>query len=716
MTFSQDSTININTKEYIQSLTSKAHIAYSNTQYQKSITYYKELVLYLSYIKQTKEITKKLKETRKKVLIVYKSFLNEEFKEKKTELNQIENAITIAKQAAEFFPNNLTIKNYIPIFEKQKKQILRNLDSIHQQSSINQKNKDEIKFLLKKAKLFYAQKRYFEARNTIRIIYSLNPTNSSAIALENLILKKYNKFAQRRFDDLAINKVPFVRKRKIFTHEKSIRNKIKRTSTILDKKIYIKFNNDSLEEAIKKLSLKENLNITTKLNKKILTKIFFNFQDKSIEDILNAISFITDTTYRTNNDRVIFYDKEQFFDELITKKFTYSEEIFEILDKKSNFDSEFRKFLKQFGLKNTEGSIYKYNPTTRVIEIKDSKKNIEIISSLLANLNKETNQVSIKTQFIEITENLLKDISFLWDLNLDNANKINNVSNVNLVNSTAIPSVNNRNITQSISSGDFINPNNPDINARTRDVQTSTARFDLSKLINFGKLSGAKLQLLTRLVNQNQNTKIIFSPKVVTSSGEEAEIKIVEERFLPQSWSRPNPNVTSTRGQIALPNPLLGTEPEELGIVFRITPTISDDIQSINMEIGLFLRELLGFQDYTPDAQNAANVFRIESDQVVSSQAIGLTIVMPIISNRSLETILSLKDGDTTTIGSLTNEIETGRKNTNPILSKIPLIGRFFKSDASSRVSTNLIINLSAEIVDSSGLPIKSKNYNIPTY
>ena len=90
---------------------------------------------------------------------------------------------------------------------------------------------------------------------------------------------------------------------------------------------------------------------------------------------------------------------------------------------------------------------------------------------------------------------------------------------------------------------------------------------------------------------------------------------------------------------------------------------------------------------------------------------------MPKISIRSLESTVSMWDGETISLGGFISEREVKFEDKNPILSKIPLIGNLFKNKSSKKVKYYLIIVMTASIVDSTGLAVRNtQNQFIPSY
>ena len=80
---------------------------------------------------------------------------------------------------------------------------------------------------------------------------------------------------------------------------------------------------------------------------------------------------------------------------------------------------------------------------------------------------------------------------------------------------------------------------------------------------------------------------------------------------------------------------------------------------------------------------------------------------MPVFSKRSVNTSLTIYDGYTVAVGGLMREDVQNVEDKVPILGDIPLIGRLFQTKAENRIKSNLIIFVTAQIIDATGRPLR---------
>ena len=83
---------------------------------------------------------------------------------------------------------------------------------------------------------------------------------------------------------------------------------------------------------------------------------------------------------------------------------------------------------------------------------------------------------------------------------------------------------------------------------------------------------------------------------------------------------------------------------------------------------------------------------------------------MPILSSRSIDTRVKIWDGETVILGGLTQETVITVDDKIPGLGDIPLLGFLFKNEGESHAKQNLLIFVSARLVNNAGLPIRENN------
>ena len=79
---------------------------------------------------------------------------------------------------------------------------------------------------------------------------------------------------------------------------------------------------------------------------------------------------------------------------------------------------------------------------------------------------------------------------------------------------------------------------------------------------------------------------------------------------------------------------------------------------------------------------------------------------MPVFTSRNVTTSIVIWDGQTVVMGGLIREELTTIKDKIPLLGDIPLLGRLFRSEGQYSRKKNLLIFVTARLVDPAGRPI----------
>ena len=166
----------------------------------------------------------------------------------------------------------------------------------------------------------------------------------------------------------------------------------------------------------------------------------------------------------------------------------------------------------------------------------------------------------------------------------------------------------------------------------------------------------------------NSRVSVLSTPRLVTTSGNAASIQVGSQVPIVTTQQ------TAPTGQVGgTSNILQDVQYRSTGISLNIKPTI-----------------------------NSSRRVELMISQEVSSAAVNdvSDIDSPIIQQRSIQTTLSLGDGETALLGGLIQENATSGNSGVPYLKDIPIIGSLFKNQSNNLTRTELIIILTPYIID----------------
>jgi general secretion pathway protein D len=142
-------------------------------------------------------------------------------------------------------------------------------------------------------------------------------------------------------------------------------------------------------------------------------------------------------------------------------------------------------------------------------------------------------------------------------------------------------------------------------------------------------------------------------------------------------------------------------------VTLEIEPTIGENDFVIDLRFLPEIVEFEGFINYgSPILSPSTDIFGNAVNSVITENR----IEMPVFSKRSVNTSLTIYDGYTVAVGGLMREDIQTVEDRVPILGDIPLIGRLFQSKGENRIKSNLIIFVTAQIIDATGRPLRGND------
>ena len=138
-------------------------------------------------------------------------------------------------------------------------------------------------------------------------------------------------------------------------------------------------------------------------------------------------------------------------------------------------------------------------------------------------------------------------------------------------------------------------------------------------------------------------------------------------------WPIPNFQFNNDTGQWEISNFVY----KDIGIVLKVKPHVNED-EYINMRVVPEVSDILSFTTFG-GATNAQ---------------------LPVISTRTAETDVLIRNGQTLAIGGLMREDESAAVTKLPLLGEIPYVGPYLFSNSTKRIrNSNILIFVTANVV-----------------
>jgi general secretion pathway protein D len=145
------------------------------------------------------------------------------------------------------------------------------------------------------------------------------------------------------------------------------------------------------------------------------------------------------------------------------------------------------------------------------------------------------------------------------------------------------------------------------------------------------------------------------------------------------------------------------------GITLEVVPTLGPDNYTIELELAPRVIEFDGFINYGSPINatvQAQGIYSLVAPTSKTFEATANTINQPVFSVREVTTQVSVYDGQTVVMGGLMREDVQKVEDKVPLLGDIPLAGRLFRSSADQHTKRNLIMFVTAGLLDPAGQPV----------
>jgi general secretion pathway protein D len=347
----------------------------------------------------------------------------------------------------------------------------------------------------------------------------------------------------------------------------------------------------------------------------------------------------------------------------------------------------------------TNSSIF-YNDRTSIIVVHNTVENLEDFERILATFNAIPPQVEIEAKFVEISQNDLDELGFDWQVGtkqLGSFDATGGNGTGSFPPGSGAPG--SFDVTPGLRDSTAIQGNAVDALLAGAGFGAVNSGADQIGTIR-GILTNPQFQVVIKALSQKQSADVLSSPRVTTISGAQAQIRVAQEFIYPTTFS----TATIQQGQAA--NGFVGTTQPTIvpstpsafatrpvGVVFNVTPFVGADGNTISLTLIPQVTDFLGFINY-------GNVINLGTVTTAND------IKQPLFSTRDLITSVVIWDGQTVVLGGLITEQLQKIDDKVPFLGDIPMVGRLFRTKTTVRNKRNLLIFVTARLIDPAGNPI----------
>jgi general secretion pathway protein D len=227
----------------------------------------------------------------------------------------------------------------------------------------------------------------------------------------------------------------------------------------------------------------------------------------------------------------------------------------------------------------------------------------------------------------------------------------------------------------------------------------------------FGRGFAAILQLLQNAIGRD----LVAAPRVTLADGKQSKIVISRRMYYPTSYTQPTvPNNDQGVGAgFILPSNPTGFEPRDIGTTLEVKGESTSLPRAVDLDFtNLMVEDFEGFVDYGVLISAAPLDPTTNFNTTVGSAP----YLVPIFSKKALQSRVRLLDGETVGMGGLLSDSVQLVDDKVPLLGDIPIMGRLFRSEASQKIKSNLVIFCTLRIINPDGTLVFPEDEDNPEY
>ena len=335
--------------------------------------------------------------------------------------------------------------------------------------------------------------------------------------------------------------------------------------------------------------------------------------------------------------------------------------------------AEIETYFRTRGISFPEGAKIVFDSRISRLIATNTPDNLTKIEEIIHGLNVVDPQVLIEAKFVEISQHDIDSLGIEW-----------------LVSKPALGVPNMSKSKMTFDTNDPIN---------RYGAGAATGQDDVLFNVTHHTTQGITYQALVHALNKSSTGDILSTPRITTQNGQQATIRMVSEEYYPSTWSE----ATYTQsGQYSVFTP---SAPElssstNIGVTLTVTPTVDSDSYTISLSMVPIVRSFLGWTNYS---------YEFTPLGVPPPPKVTNVLKMPIFELRTVDTKLVVYDGETIVMGGAIKDNSNFTDDRIPVLGDIPLVGALFRSQAQNREKRNLLIFVTARLVNPDGSPLRER-------
>ena len=341
-------------------------------------------------------------------------------------------------------------------------------------------------------------------------------------------------------------------------------------------------------------------------------------------------------------------------------------------------DTDLEDVLTAFLSDSPEGASFRIFRDRNILVIRDTRENLRFVEELIREFDKPPLQVAIEARFITINEDDLRDVGVEMNQQMTSTGT-----------SLAVPPFSNRFGPEAVKAISSL--------SKFGEVDTESGE---GNIILSGVLGNRIFETVIRMIETKSSAVSLSVPRVTVMNNRTARIRKGDKLYYFEEYD----TASIDMGEQGTRTTLVPTgSPTELpiGLTLDVRVNIGSDMKTVMLGLKPEIVKFIKWESY--------NYVNSDDDDDDDDDTMA-QIKLPRTNEQMIATTVNVESGETVVLGGLLEQTKSNEVRKIPLLGDLPLIGFLFRRTIKSYEPKNLLIFVTARIINNRGEYVKVRD------
>lgn len=320
-----------------------------------------------------------------------------------------------------------------------------------------------------------------------------------------------------------------------------------------------------------------------------------------------------------------------------------------------------------------EATTWRLNYKTNQLIISSTPRIIEDVRQLVSTLDVPPVQIMITANFLQVSKSDLDELGLDWSVS---PNPQRNADDEKAE------------FTESGARGEHDKITISDSSGQLSGFSGAVAPQEGAALYAVGVLNEHEFGLTLRALSRRSGTRAVSAPQTIAKNNSVSEIELTTTTPYVREYDTETSGISTDTGAATNTVSTPVWDEVEEGYKLKVVPSVGGDMRNVSLQVEPDITNRIGWEE--------AAVVTVQSS---GQQNTDTVVRRPVLTKNTTKVEATVLDGHTLVVGGLITDQASQTDRGVPLLSKLPILGRAFKSNTTSRDQTVLLIFVTARII-----------------